>query len=223
MPRTVKISADQLLKWAEELYRRGKLKREEYELLREYLTYHDPDILDKFPEPPEKYEIFRFPFGYKPTKDDYVRIALQRALEWKRYWKGKEEEERRELERRKKLAISLAPFRERVARELVSKYGKVVKEFEDRADELGLTDEPVVEWIVDLKYLVFNKPKLVKSESEVRELIQEIEKLVKKIDKELKEYEEFEKEWERLSPEERKRRAEEAERKLRELIFGKFE
>jgi hypothetical protein len=188
------------------------------------LTYRDPDILDKFgDELPRRYEVFKFPIGYKPVRSDYIRIVLERALEWKKYWEGVIEKERMEGERRRKLVVRLAPFRDRVAREFADRYAKIVKEFEDRAKKLNLSDEPVLEWIDDLRFLVFDKPKHVKSERDVEEAIQEIEKLIEKIDKELKRLEEFEDEWERLSPEERKRRAEEAERMLRKLILGEIE
>jgi len=223
MPRKVKIYSDQLLKWAEELYREGVLRREEYDLLWEYLNYHDPDVLDKFDEPPRKYQTFYFPLGYKPTKSDYVRIALERALEWKRYWEGKREEEIRRVERERRLAIELAPFRDMVARDLVNRYGDVIREFERRADVLGLDEEEVVEWIADLKELVYKKPKRVRTEEEVEKLIQEIEKLVEKIRRELDRLEEWEREWQRLSPEERKRRSEEALERLRRMIFGEFD
>jgi hypothetical protein len=39
------------------------------------------------------------------------------------------------------------------------------------AERLDLTDEPVVEWIDDLKFLVFEKPRFVKSEKDVQEAI----------------------------------------------------
>jgi hypothetical protein len=224
MPRIVKIYADTLERWASEFLREGKISRRDYELLIEYLRYYDVDVLDKYDrleEPlPRKYEIFRFPTGYKPKREDYVRIVLEKAKEWKEERERERLEWEREREERKSREQEAKALRERVKREFVARYERILRDLERKLEEYEFDEEDWAwEWLADLKHFVYRRPELIMSEEEVRKVEETIENLVKKIEERIKKVEE----WERLSPEERERRLKKAEQEFLKLIRGEID
>jgi hypothetical protein len=224
MPRIVKIYADTLERWASELLREGKISRADYKLLIEYLRYYDVDVLDKYDkleQPlPRNYEIFRFPTGYKPAREDYIRIVLERAKEWKEEKERERLEWEREREERKRREQEAKVLREKVKREFIGRYERILKDFERKLEKYEFDEEdPAWEWLADLKHLVYKRPESVMSEEEVRELEKTIEDLIKKIEERIKKAEE----WERLSPEERERRLKRMEQEFLKLIRGEID